>query len=63
MGGTAESAEEWPKGAFHVVAMHWGFLEIFFTTALAGLVLTVGAFALFVGIQLFRNPGRRPGRP
>jgi len=46
-----------------VVAMHWGFLEIFFATVLTGLVGAVGLFALFVGIQLFRNPGRRPGRP
>ena len=58
MGGTAKA-----EGAFRVVAMHWGFLEIFFATALTGLVLAVGGFALFVGVQLFRNPGRRPSRP
>jgi hypothetical protein len=62
MGGTAGRARS-AKERCHVVAMHWGFLEIFFATALVGLVGAVGVFALFVGIQLFRNPGRRPGRP
>lgn len=37
-----------------------GFLEWFFAGMLAVLVVAVGAFALFVGIQLFRNPGRQP---
>jgi hypothetical protein len=37
----------------------WGFLEWFFASMLTFLVLAVGAFALFVGVQLFRNPARR----
>jgi len=37
-----------------------GFLEWFFVAMLSFLVLAVGGFALFVGIQLFRNPGRQP---
>jgi hypothetical protein len=40
-----------------VLAIH-GFLEWFFVGMLTFLVLAVGAFALFVGVQLFRNPGR-----
>jgi hypothetical protein len=43
-----------------VLAIHWGFLELFFASVLTILVLAVGGFALFVGLQLFRNPGRRP---
>lgn len=43
-----------------MLAIHWGFLEVFFASVLSALVLAVGAFALFVGIQLFRNPARRP---
>jgi hypothetical protein len=35
-----------------------GFLEWFFVGMLAFLVVAVGAFALFVGVQLFRNPAR-----
>lgn len=35
-----------------------GFLEWFFAGLLTFLVMAVGAFALFVGLQLFRNPGR-----
>jgi hypothetical protein len=35
-----------------------GFLEWFFAGMLTALVLAVGGFALFVGVQLFRNPGR-----
>jgi hypothetical protein len=46
--------------ATSVLAIHWGFLEVFFASVLSALVLAVGAFALFVGIQLFRNPARRP---
>ena len=41
-------------------AIHWGFLEIFFASVLALLVAAVGAFALFVALQLFRNPARPP---
>lgn len=33
-----------------------GFLEWFFVGMLTFLVMAVGAFALFVGVQLFRNP-------
>ena len=36
-----------------------GFLEWFFAGLLTLLVGAVGLFALFVGGQLFRNPGRR----
>lgn len=35
-----------------------GFLEWFFAGLLASLVGAVGLFALFVFVQLFRNPGR-----
>ena len=42
-----------------MLAIHWGFLEIFFATVLASLVGVVGLFAAFVALQLFRNPGRR----
>jgi hypothetical protein len=37
-----------------------GFLEWFFAGLLAMLVGVVGLFALFVFVQLFRNPGRTP---
>ncbi|MEP6973775.1 MAG: hypothetical protein ABI869_06505 [Actinomycetota bacterium] len=40
-----------------MLAIH-GFLEWFFAGMLTFLVLAVSAFALFVGVQLFRNPGR-----
>ena len=43
-----------------MLAIQWGFLEIFFVTVLASLVGVVGLFAGFVALQLFRNPGRRP---
>jgi hypothetical protein len=43
-----------------VLAINWGFLELFFASVLTMLVLAVGGFALFVGLQLFRNPARRP---
>jgi hypothetical protein len=42
-----------------MLALHWGFLELFFVGVLASLVGAVGLFALFVIIQLFRNPARR----
>jgi hypothetical protein len=42
-----------------VLAIHWGFLEIFFVSVLVSLVGIVGLFAVFVTVQLFRNPGRR----
>jgi hypothetical protein len=42
-----------------MLAIHWGFLELFFASVLTFLVLAVGGFALFVGLQLFRNPSRR----
>ncbi len=38
----------------------WGFLEWFFASMLTFLVLTVSGFALYVSVQLFRNPSRRP---
>jgi hypothetical protein len=41
------------------LATRWGFLEWFFAGMLSILVLAVGGFALFVGVQLFRNPARR----
>ncbi len=40
-------------------AAPWGFLEWFFASMLTFLVLAVSGFALFVAVQLFRNPGRR----
>ena len=43
-----------------MLAIHWGFLEIFFVSVLTLLVGAVGLFALFLLIQLFRNPARRP---
>ncbi len=42
-----------------MLAIHWGVLEIFFTGLLASLVGAVGVFAVFVLVQLFRNPARR----
>jgi hypothetical protein len=41
----------------------WGFLEWFFVGLLSLLTGAVGLFALFVFVQLFRNPGRRPQGP
>lgn len=41
-------------------AAPWGFLEWFFVSMLTFLVLAVSGFALYVGVQLFRNPSRRP---
>ena len=47
-----------------LLAFHAGFLELFFLTALIGLVVAVGLFALFVFVQVFRNPGRNgPSQP
>jgi len=40
-----------------------GFLPLVFFTLLVSLTGLVGAFALFVFAQQFRNPGRRPRRP
>jgi len=37
-----------------------GFLEWFFFAVLAILVGAVALFAVFVGVQLFRNPTRHP---
>ncbi len=42
-----------------MLAIHWGFLELFFAGVLASLVGAVGLFALFMFVQLFRNPSRR----
>jgi hypothetical protein len=42
-----------------LLAIH-GFLEIFFAGLLGALLLAVGAFALFLALQLIRNPGRAP---
>jgi hypothetical protein len=41
-------------------AAPWGFLEWFFASMLTLLVLAVGGFSLYVAVQLFRNPSRRP---
>ena len=41
-------------------AARWGFLEWFFASMLTFLVLAVSGFALYVSVQLFRNPSRRP---
>jgi hypothetical protein len=41
----------------------WGFLEWIFIGLLTLLTGVVGLFALFLIVQQFRNPGRRPGRP
>ena len=43
-----------------MLAINWGFLEIFFVAVLVSLVGAVGVFAGFLALQLFRNPGRRP---
>jgi hypothetical protein len=40
-----------------------GFLEWFFAGLLAMLVGIVSLFALYVAVQLFRNPGRGSGAP
>jgi hypothetical protein len=40
-----------------------GFLEWFFAGLLTMLVGAVGLCAIFVFVQLFRNPGRQPRRP
>jgi hypothetical protein len=39
-----------------------GFLEWFFVGLLVSLLGAVGLFALFVLVQLVRNPGRQPRR-
>ncbi|HEY6566601.1 MAG TPA: hypothetical protein VI341_03700 [Actinomycetota bacterium] len=48
-----------------VLASFWpempGFLEKFFVGLLALLVAAVGVFALYLIVNQFRNPGRRPG--
>jgi hypothetical protein len=38
-----------------------GFLEWFFAGLLASLVGVVTLFAIYVALQMFRNPGRGPG--
>jgi hypothetical protein len=40
-----------------------GFLPLFFLGLLGLLTAAVGAFSLFLIVQQFRNPGRRPPRP
>jgi hypothetical protein len=45
-----------------VLAIH-GFLEYFFLGLLIALLGAVGIFALFLLIQLVRNPGRPLRRP
>jgi hypothetical protein len=37
-----------------------GFLEWFFLLVLIGLTGAVGSFALFLLVNVFRNPGRKP---
>jgi hypothetical protein len=52
-----------PVAAVRLLVDHpapWGFLEWFFASMLTFLVLAVGGFALYVSVQLFRNPSRRP---
>ena len=44
-----------------MLAIH-GFLEWFFAGLLTTLVGAVGLFALYVFVQLFRNPGRGNAR-
>ena len=39
-----------------------GWLPLFFLLALGLLTAAVGAFSLFLIVQQFRNPGRRPPR-
>ncbi len=41
----------------------WGVLEWFFAGLLSVLVLIVGLAFLYMVVQLFLNPGRRPRRP
>ena len=41
-------------------AAPWGFLEWFFASMLTFLVIAVSGFALYVAVQLFRNPSRGP---
>jgi hypothetical protein len=41
-----------------LIPQHLGWLEVVFLGLLASLVAIVGAFALFVIVQQFRNPGR-----
>lgn len=45
-----------------LLAIH-GFLEFFFAGLLVFLVGAVGLFALFLVVQLVRNPGRPVRRP
>jgi hypothetical protein len=40
-----------------------GFLPLFFLGLLGLLTAAVGAFSVFLIVQQFRNPGRRPPRP
>jgi len=46
-----------------ILPEHIGILEGIFLTALVGLTVLVGVFALFVVTQQFRNPGRPSRRP
>ena len=52
--------------ASSLLAAFWpeapGFLEKFFVGLLVLLVVVVGVFALFLIVNQFRNPGRRPGQ-
>jgi hypothetical protein len=41
-----------------LIPHHLGWLEVIFLGLLASLVAIVGAFALFLIVQQFRNPGR-----
>ena len=42
---------------------HFGFLEWYFFLQLLLLALAVGAFAFFLLVNQFRNPGRKSRRP
>jgi hypothetical protein len=62
-GATLPNALEAPADRMPSVLAINGFLEWFFLGLLSFLVLAVTVFGLFMGIQLFRNPGRSPRSP
>jgi hypothetical protein len=57
--GSARAGGVYPCDVLAVlVPEHLGWLEVIFLGLLLTLVALVGAFALFVIVQQFRNPGR-----
>jgi uncharacterized membrane protein len=52
-----------PASSLAAAERGWGFLELFFATLLGFLVVLVGAFFVYLVLQLFLNPGRRARRP